>query len=244
MLFRQLKFKNMASSCEDLIQAIERYLNRKYEIIDRLWDILRTKKLTKKGLLMTKTFIYKQRGNLVVHDRMDCPDEFLNLMDKEHDELRKRYDDILGFVDCKLLELEEEKSKKLIDNKIVNDGAAIHYNKNDELKAKRQFENLVKEGYFLPETSLDDWLYIYGVAGKEPNKKPLEWKKTQIELAYMVRLIWQNTDTRQWVICERVFTIKGKAPNTDTMKSTLSKIDNGNKDKPRTFDKLEKLLKC
>lgn len=69
-------------------------------------------------------------------------------------------------------------------------------------------------------------------------------EKTQIELAYMVRLIWQNTDTRQWVICERVFTIKGRTPNTKTMKSELSKIDNDNKNRPKTFDKLDKLLKC
>lgn len=232
----------MANSCDDLIQAIERYLNRKYEIIDKLWDILRTKKLTKKGLLMTKTFIYKQRGNLVVHDRMDCPDEFLNLMDKEHDELRKRYDDILGFVDCKLLELEEEKSKKLIDKKIVNEGTAIHYNKNEEMEAKKQFENLVKEGYFLPETSLDDWLYIYGVEGKEPNKKTLDWQGKQIELAYMIDTIWGDTDTKQWFVCEKVFTIKGKTPNIKTMKSDLSKTKNDFKSKPKSFDRLKKIL--
>lgn len=141
---------------------------------------------------------------------------------------------------------ERRKRKGLRPISVINEDEQniSHYNKNDELKAKRQFENLVKEGYFSPETSLDDWFYIYGVDGKEPNKKPLEWKKTQIELAYMVRLIWQNTDTRQWVICERVFTIKGKAPNTDTMKSELSKIDNENKNRPKTFDKLDKLLKC
>lgn len=119
----------------------------------------------------------------------------------------------------------------------------LHYHKDEEAKAIRQFERLVKDGYFSPEASLDDWLYIYGVKGTVPNEKPLEWQKTQKELAYMVRHIWQNTDTKMWVICEAVFTIKGKKPNTDVMKSDLSSIENGYKNRPETFDRLDKVLK-
>ena len=119
----------------------------------------------------------------------------------------------------------------------------LHYHKDEEAKAIGQFERLVKGGYFSPEASLDDWLYIYGVEGKVPNKKPLEWQKTQKELAYMVRRIWQNTDTKIWEICENVFTFRGKKPNKQTMKSDLSRIDNKWEDRPRKFDRLDEVLK-
>lgn len=118
-----------------------------------------------------------------------------------------------------------------------------HYNKDDETKARGQFERLVSGGYFTSETSLNDWLYIYGVKDKEPNKKPLDWQKTQKELGYMVRSIWQNTDTKIWAVCSEVFTIKGKKPNTDVIKSDLSSIDNGYKNRPETFDNLDEVLR-
>lgn len=118
------------------------------------------------------------------------------------------------------------------------------YSKDEEEKATRQFNNLVKGGYFPSETLLDDWLYIYGVQGKSPNKKPLDWQKTQKELAYMITRIWQNTDTRKWAIGEKVFTIKGKKPNIKVMKSDLSSIDNDYKNRPRTFDALDEVLKA
>lgn len=118
----------------------------------------------------------------------------------------------------------------------------LHYNKNDETKATIQFERLVNNGFFTYETSLDDWLYIYGVKGKEPNKKNLDWQGKQIELAHMIDTIWGDTDTNIWLICEAVFTIKGETPNTNTMKSDLSKIKNCYKNKPKSFDKLDELL--
>ena len=149
---------------------------------------------------------------------------------KEKKEERKKiYDEL-----CKELYITQAKIKK---------SSYPHYSKDNEVNATRQFERLVKDGYFSQEASLDDWLYIYGVKGKAPNKKPLEWQKTQKELAYMVRRIWQNTDTKMWAICEAVFTIKGKKPNTDVMKSDLSSIDNGYKNRPETFDRLDEVLK-
>ncbi len=119
----------------------------------------------------------------------------------------------------------------------------LNYNKNDETIATIQFERLVNKGFFTSETSLDDWLYIYGVKGKEQNKNTLDWQGKQIELAYMIDTIWGDTGTNVWLICEKVFTIKGKIPNTNTMKSDLSKIKNGYKNKPKSFDKLDELLR-
>lgn len=136
---------------------------------------------------------------------------------------------------------ERRKRKGLRPISVINEDEQniSHYNKNEEMEAKKQFENLVKEGYFLQETSLDDWLYVYGVNGKEPNKKCLDWQGTQKELAYMIDTIWGDTDNKQWLVCEKVFTIKGKAPNTNTMKSDVSKIKSGIKSEPK---KLKELL--
>lgn len=117
-----------------------------------------------------------------------------------------------------------------------------HYHKDDEQKATLQFERLVNGGFFSSDTTLDDWLYVYGVKGKTPNKKPLDWQKTQMELGYLVRCIWQNTDTKQWGICERVFTVKGKKPNTRSIKSKLSGIENRCQSRPKTFDLLDEVL--
>lgn len=130
-----------------------------------------------------------------------------------------------------------------ISNKDKEKEEPPRYSKDEEEKATRQFNNLVKGGYFPSETLLDDWLYIYGVQGKSPNKNPLDWQKTQKELAYMITRIWQNTDTRKWAIGEKVFTIKGKKPNIKVMKSDLSSIDNDYKNRPRTFDALDEVLK-
>lgn len=157
--------------------------------------------------------------------------------------LYQAMEDIENYFSVKLFDNNENHSIEHLNLNDKEHNVHEHYNKNNEQKAKKQFENLVKEGFFMPETRLDDWLYIYGVDGKEPNEKPLEWKKTQIELAYLVRLIWQNTDKRQWAICEKVFTINGKVPNIKVMKSTLSKIENCYRDKPKSFEKLERLLK-
>lgn len=121
-----------------------------------------------------------------------------------------------------------------------------HYSKDskdDEVKARRRFERLVKGGYFPPETPLDDWLYIYGVSGKEPNKKPLNWLKTQEELAYMVYRIWLISDRKIWAICEAVFTINGKKPNTRTMKSYMSSLNKNWKEKDEKLYKLDEVLK-
>ncbi len=166
---------------------------------------------------------------------------------EKQERLYRAINDIEDYFSVKLFDNNDKEnmnhSNELLNLNDKEHDVHEHYNKNDEQKAKKQFENLLKEGFFMPETRLDDWLYIYGVVGKEPNKKPLEWKKTQIELAYLVRSIWQNTDKRQWAICEKVFTINGKVPNIKVMKSTLSHIENGYRDKPKSFEKLERLLK-
>lgn len=156
--------------------------------------------------------------------------------DRIYEEVREREEERQKIYDelCKELDITQVKIEK---------SSYPHYHKDNEVKAKGQFERLIKGGYFSPETSLDDWLYIYGVKGKEPNKKLLDWQRTQKELAYMVRCIWQNTDTKIWAICENVFTIRGKKPNIQTMKSDLSRIENKWEDRPKTFDRLDEVLK-
>lgn len=136
-----------------------------------------------------------------------------------------------------LMKLREDVAK-------LNERVLPHYSKDDEKQATIQFERLVRGGYFPSGTLLNDWLYIYGINGKEPNTQPLNWQKTQIELGYMVQTIWQDTDSQKlWAICEGVFTVRGKRPNTNTIKSTLSSIENGYKTSPKSFNSMDEVLR-
>lgn len=119
-----------------------------------------------------------------------------------------------------------------------------HYNNSDAQQANKQYKALVKSGYLPSITPLNDWLFIYGANGANSYSEPLEWQKTQSELGYLVQCIWGDTDPqRLWAVCEDVFTIKGKKPNTQTMKSKLSSISNGYTNRPKSFDALDKALR-
>lgn len=143
-----------------------------------------------------------------------------------------------------LLGLEVEQKKEFSCSiKTEDSKEPAHYNNDNKTYAKTQFERLMKRNYLSLETTLNDWLYIYGIKGVTPNTKPLDWQKTQIELGYMIQCIWKDTDRKIWDICEKVFTVKGKKPNTDSIKSTLSSIENACKNRPETFDDMDEILR-
>lgn len=105
------------------------------------------------------------------------------------------------------------------------------------------FERLINGRYLHPDSVLDDWLVVSGADTSKEPIKPLNWMEAQNLLGWLVYSMFQNDDTNYWAITEKVFTVKGKTPNTNAMKTDVSKIGNGHKDKPKSFEKLEKLLK-
>lgn len=119
-----------------------------------------------------------------------------------------------------------------------------HYSNDNKGFATKQFYSLIERGYLPSDTPLNDWLYIYGVNGIEPNTSPLKWQKAQTELGYLVQNIWGDTDKqRLWVVCQAVFTIKGGKPNIGTIKPRLSAIENGYRNKPKSFNALDDTLR-
>lgn len=105
------------------------------------------------------------------------------------------------------------------------------------------FERLKENKYFDAEADIQTWLYICGVGGQK-SPRPLNWVNEQQLLANLVDVLFGDSDgQRLWIIAQKVFTVKGKQPNTDAMKNTISKIKNNWKDRPKKFDNLERLLK-
>lgn len=257
--------KEQADACRKVIEDCKYRIERTYYVADRYREILNKISYKKEGNTVEKCLNCFWHIVTLFANRLDALllERGINLLWYQqesgiylkpyryiHDvdllvgsyELAKKYIyDALPKLDKQQIDTSQHKAN---GENSSNEKESPHYHKNDETKAKRQFKQLVNNGYFPSDTSLDDWLYIYGVEDKIPNKKPLDWQKTQKELAYMIRRIWQNTDTKIWAICDVVFTIKGKKPNTYVMKSDLSSIDNGYKNRPKTFDRLEEVLKC
>ena len=113
----------------------------------------------------------------------------------------------------------------------------------DRELATLQFKKLVKAGCFPKETSLNDWLYVYGISGAKPYNQPLDWQWSQTDLAYLIQEIWGDTDAnRLWKVCERCFTVNGRVPNVNTMKAALSKINNKLNTTPDHFKVLREIL--
>lgn len=105
------------------------------------------------------------------------------------------------------------------------------------------FDRLIDGRYLHPDSVLDDWLIMCGAETSNEPTKQLNWMKVQNLLGWLVYSMFQNDDTNYWAITEKVFTVKGKTPNTNSMKTDVSKIASGDKDKPKSFEELEELLK-
>lgn len=106
------------------------------------------------------------------------------------------------------------------------------------------FEKLKGDKYFDNDSDLDTWLCICGINTTQQNMDHLNWVKEQQLLAYLIDTLFGDTDSqRLWVITSKTFTVKGKSPNTNSMKNAISKIKKDWKSRPKSFDRLDKILK-
>lgn len=104
------------------------------------------------------------------------------------------------------------------------------------------FNGLVSGGFIHKSTNANDFDFVFGGA-ETADFKPLQWQRTVALLAYFIDVFFADTDsTNLWEITKRCFTIKGKEPNTDTLKNTVSKYKQGNKSKPKNHDKIDTIL--
>lgn len=125
------------------------------------------------------------------------------------------------------------------------DDTARHFNSSyTKEQLEGIFEKLKKGAYLHAESLLNTWLYICGIPDSKEPIEPLKWTKDQDLLANLVNNLFGDSDgQRLWVITENVFTVKGKVPNTGTMKNVISRLKNEWKDKSTKFNELEELLK-
>ena len=107
----------------------------------------------------------------------------------------------------------------------------IHYNNSTNLSIdslKRTYTNLVREKYISDQTSIENWLYVFtGSKEYNENEEPivLNWIGTQTALAITINklFIHCNDNTDLWEITRNVFSLKGKEPKIQAMKSAVTK---------------------
>ena len=103
------------------------------------------------------------------------------------------------------------------------------------------FERLKDGRYLHADSVLEDWLIVCGAETINAPVKPLDWLKAQNILAWLIDQLFE--DFERWEITAKCFTVKGKAPNTNSMKNEVSKVKGNYKSKPTEFMDLERLLK-
>ena len=107
-----------------------------------------------------------------------------------------------------------------------------------ENKLRKIFSSLYEQGYVNPKTTINDWLYVCGCRNSHSNT--IDWIKGQNELVYFIgRLFAEENENDVWSITSRLFTIKGKMQNPDTLrvvncKASIKKVKK---------DKIDEILK-
>lgn len=107
----------------------------------------------------------------------------------------------------------------------------IHYNNSTNLSIdslKKTYTNLVNEHFLSEQTSIENWLYVFtGLKEYNENEEPivLNWLGTQTALAITINklFIHCNDNTDLWEITRNVFSLKGKEPKIQAMKSAVTK---------------------
>ena len=124
-------------------------------------------------------------------------------------------------------------SSTIVDAEILEGMSKTKYAcRLSETKLRHIFVSLLKQGYFSPETDVNDWLYICG-RSKSPSNT-IDWMKGQNELVYFIaRMFGDDNENNVWAITSRLFTIRGVRQNPNTLRvvKSRSNIKKEKKDK-------------
>ncbi|MBR3647034.1 MAG: hypothetical protein IKN59_01410 [Paludibacteraceae bacterium] len=150
--------------------------------------------------------------------------------DLDYDQLNEIDEYHQGFMEHLSLLIGEEPTPVTVKDKQpeqLNDEKVHRYFSTNytEQQAEQNFTILVKEGYFHPNSKLQDFLYYCGVDNSVPPSAQLIWMKTQTLLAYFIHdKLGKNNLNDLWKITKEVFVLKNRTqPNTDSMKHDFSK---------------------
>ena len=104
------------------------------------------------------------------------------------------------------------------------------------------FNRLKANKYLDDDSSLLVWLYICGQ--NTGNVGVINWVQDQQLLAHLIDMLFGDSDrSNLWSIAKNTFTIKGKELNINSMKNAISKIRVDHKDYPKSFSKLDNILR-
>ena len=125
------------------------------------------------------------------------------------------------------------------------DSGTYHYSlmwSNDELRAI--YDRLVNNGYFAPQTTFGQWVWVCTGKGTSEAHTAIVWQKSTVLLACLVvAFCGVNDDTKQWNIAKNVFRLAdGKTPKVSTMKSYVSAIKGNDRQETDDWRRLENLL--
>jgi hypothetical protein len=102
------------------------------------------------------------------------------------------------------------------------------------------FEKLKNGKYIHSESDLDSWIYLCTGREEKAFTEPINWTKSGVLLGMFVQDLFSITDnTAIWEITAKCFTVKGKTPNTNSIKVSLSKIKQNWKNGPKDYDKMK-----
>jgi hypothetical protein len=115
-----------------------------------------------------------------------------------------------------------------------------------ETEQKKLFDGLTNDGFLHKETTYSHFCFVFGGVAIPENEKPFEpliWQKTVGLLAYCIENLFADTDGKNlWEITEKCFLWKSNPPNKDTMKNTVTKYKNNNKEKPKGHDNIDNII--
>ena len=113
---------------------------------------------------------------------------------------------------------------------------------NDELRPI--YDQLVNNGYFAPQTTFGQWVWVCTGKGTSEAHTAIVWLKTTVLLACLVvAFCGVNDDTKKWDIAKNVFRLAdGETPKVSTMKSYVSATKGKDRQKTDDWRRLENLL--
>lgn len=102
------------------------------------------------------------------------------------------------------------------------------------------FNKLIQGKYIHSESDLESFIYLCTGREGKAFKKPINWLKPATLLGLFIKDLFSDTDqTAIWEQTAKCFTIKGKTPNTSSIKVSLSKIKQDWKDRPKGYDVMQ-----
>ncbi len=213
----------MDNSSEKLSQCITDFLHKSNEHINKIWELLRTKIVTKRVLMLTKKFIYSELGKLNIEDRLEWPNDLLLFIDEEFDYLRKRYNDLLGYIDCKLIELES--------NPPINKIVIPHKLKTKE--ADEIFQRAINAGFMNEKFEWLDTLQLLAYFAE----------KMSHHLDLTTKMDKDGNIVTLWQPFENLFQYKGKKEGVNKIKNAKQNwMKSNTKFEPTRFEKIDILF--